>query len=220
VILGLLGAATAWRQRRAETIFLGAIIAATVIFNAKFRHWHADYCWGPRHLVALMPLTLMLAFPWLPDALERGRITLRRSALGLLLGVGLCVQLLGASLYWDHYIRVVIGVKDETAAPGWYQEHLSHAHYIPVFSPLRGHLWMLRHMLRGDSALFEDAPWRQVVPQPVRLEEARSRWRIDWWALNFLDGPDRAPLPGAILFAFLVFASLLAGGSLRKKLRT
>ena len=41
----------------------------SLVFNAKFRHWHADYCWGPRHLTALTPLVLLLAFPWLPEAL-------------------------------------------------------------------------------------------------------------------------------------------------------
>ena len=59
------GSAAAPRPRSSS-----AIIAISLVFNAKFRHWHADYCWGPRHLTALTPLALLLAFPWLPEALR------------------------------------------------------------------------------------------------------------------------------------------------------
>ncbi|HEX6838318.1 MAG TPA: hypothetical protein VF334_17195, partial [Polyangia bacterium] len=50
LVLAVLGARTAWLRRRAETAFLVAIVVVSLLFNAKFRHWHADYCWGPRHL--------------------------------------------------------------------------------------------------------------------------------------------------------------------------
>src|SRR6185436_13923580 len=184
LILGLLGLGTAWRRRRAETVLIAGMVVICLVFNAKFRHWHADYCWGPRHLVAVTPLLLLLAFPWLPEALTRGTVNLRRWALGALLGAGLSVQLLGAVFYWDHYIRVLIAVKDDTGASGWFQENLSHGHYIPVFSPIRGHWWLLKHLWRGEADLDRDAPWKPVVPQPAHLEDAWTRVRVDWWILN------------------------------------
>ena len=210
LVLAVLGAPVAYRRRRAETLFIGAIIAASLLFNAKFRHWHADYCWGPRHLTAVTPLAMLLAWPWLPEALQRGNVRLRKWALGLLLALGVSVQLLGASIYWDHYIRILIAVKDQTGASGWYTEHLSHGHYVPTFSPLRGQAWLLSHLVRNDPDLDDDAPWKSVVPYPVNLAEGWARTRIDWWPLEFaVDG--KSPKSAAILLALFVTLTLSTG---------
>jgi hypothetical protein len=219
ILLGVFGVATAWRRRRAETALFLALIVTTVLFNSKFRHWHADYCWGPRHLVAITPLILMLAFPWLPEALHRGRRRFRQVTLGALVGLGLCVQLLGSSFYWDHYIRMLIAVKDETGAPGWFQENLSHGHYIPDFSPLRGNVWMLRHFRHDDPELDRDAPWKAVMPMPANLADGWQRMRLDWWGLDWRPLPHGgadSPWPGAILFALLCAGTLFSAASLRR----
>jgi hypothetical protein len=203
LLLAVLGVGTAWRRRRAETAFLCAIIALSLVFNAKFRHWHADYCWGPRHLTALMPLAMLLAFPWLPEALARGRVRLRRWAFGGLVAAGVAVQLLGASIYWDHYIRALISVKDQLGSGGWYQEHLSHGHYIPAFSPLRGQWWLLRHLVKNDPDLDQDAPWKSIVPYPANMSEAWQRVRLDWWLLEFWQSDAKRRVDFALLFVML-----------------
>jgi hypothetical protein len=226
ILLGLLGIRESWRRRRAETVFIVSIIAIVVLFNAKFRIWHADYCWGPRYLTPIVPLFLLLAVPWLPDALARGRVALRRFAVGALAAGALTVQLLGASFYWDHYIRILIGVKDQTGAAGWFQEHLSHGHFIPEFSPLRGHAWMLSHLLRNDPDLDRDAPWKAVIPQPANLSEYWNRMRLDWWVLEFVEQPPppfAPPQPvfrgaGLLMLALLVDGAVLAGGAVRRRL--
>jgi hypothetical protein len=218
LVLGVLGLPTAWRRRRNETLLLCSIIAMVLVFNAKFRHWHADYCWGPRHLVNVTPLILLLALPWLPEALARGRRALRRAALGALLGAGVAIQLLGAAFYWDHYIRILIAVKDQTGAAGWFQENLSHGHYIPVFSPIRGHWWMLRHLIAGDPDLDRDAPWKSVVPQATSLAEQWPRIRIDWWLLNWLEGTNPPAVTGIVLLALLAGGATAAASSIDARL--
>jgi hypothetical protein len=215
-LLGILGAPTALRRRRAESLLLVSLVAIVVLFNAKFRHWHADYCWGPRHLTALLPLFTLLAFPWLPEAMARGRRRLRRVALAALLGAGLTANVLGASIYWDHYIRVLITVKDQAGAPGWYREHLSHGHYIPSFSPLAGHAWMLRHLIARDPALDRDAPWKDVVAVPVDLSDAWARLRPDWWLLDWVEKDLTA---GLALLVLLVGGAVGFGVSLRRGTR-
>ncbi len=217
LILGVLGVSTAWRRRRAETALFVAIIAAFLIMNAKFRHWHADYCWGPRHLVAITPIALLLAWPWLPEALARGRQKWRRLLLGGLVAVSLYVQVLGAAFYWDHYIRILIAVKDESGAAGWYGENLSHGHYIPVFSPLRGHAWMLRHFIHRDAELT-DVPWQPVVPQSVRISDEWHRVRIDWWLLNWIEAGKRSAAVGGALLTLWLGAAYALGASLRRRL--
>jgi hypothetical protein len=211
LVLAVLGVSTAWRRRRAETAFLLSIIALSLVFNAKFRHWHADYCWGPRHLTALTPIALLLAFPWLPEALRRGHVRLRKWAVGLLIAAGVYVQLLGASIYWDHYIRVLIAVKDQTGAGGWFQEHLSHGHYIPAFSPLRGQHWLLRHLVHDDPELDEDAPWHSIVPYPSNMSEAWTRVRLDWWMLEYVQGTEKHAKVAASLLLLMLAATTATG---------
>jgi hypothetical protein len=213
LLLAILGLRTAWQRRRAETLFLLGVIVISLLFNAKFRHWHADYCWGPRHLTAITPLMMMLAFPWLPEALERGRVRLRKAALGALVTVGVGVQLLGASIYWDQYIRALIAVKDQTGAWAWYQEHLSHGHYLPAFSPLRGQWWLLRHVIHSDPDLDRDAPWKSLVPQPANMTDVWNRARIDWWPLELTNlDPPRTKVAGIMLL--LLAAATTATGVL------
>jgi hypothetical protein len=212
LVLGLLGVREAFRRRRAETALIAGVIVVCTLFNAKFRHWHADYCWGPRHLMAVTPLIVLLAFPWLPEAMGRGRVRARQIALGLLLGVGLTVQLLGASLYWDHYIRILIAVKDQTGAAGWFQENLSHGHYIPSFSPLRGQVWLLRHFVKQDAELDRDAPWKSVIAAPADLSDGWRRLRIDWWALDWIEEKTHKPFwAGWAFFALLDVGAIVAG---------
>jgi hypothetical protein len=219
LVLGVLGLPTAWRRRRAETALLVSISLIVLAFNAKFRIWHADYCWGPRYLVPVMPLLLWLAFPWLPEALACGRVRLRRFALAALLASGVLVQGLGASLYWDHYIRVLIAVKEQTGASGWFTEHLSHGHFIPVFSPVRGHAWLLSHLLHNDPELDRDAPWKPVIAAPANLSDAWGRLRLDWWPLEFGSAPGTGPnlaLLGGALLLWLTASTLLLRRSLTR----
>jgi hypothetical protein len=215
LVLGILGLRTAWLRRRSETLLIGGIIVVCLLFNAKFRHWHADYCWGPRHLVSITPLLFLLAFPWLPEAV--GSSGLRRWALGLLLGAGLSMQLLGAAFYWDHYIRILISVKDDTGAAGWFQENLSHGHYLPVFSPIRGHWWLLKHVLRNDPDLDRDAPWKSVMPVPTRFEDAWGRVRFDWWVLNFTDNASKRQLTAAAAVFLLLGAATVGSAFLVRR---
>jgi hypothetical protein len=217
LIFGILGLATAWRERRAETLFLGSVIVVSLLFNAKFRHWHADYCWGPRHITAVTPTLMLLAFPWLPQALARGRTALRKTFFALVVAAGVSVQLLGASIYWDHYIRVLITAKDQTGASGWFGEHLSHGHYIPSFSPLRGQVWLVQHLIHGDEALDRDAPWKSVIPYPVDLRDAWTRVRFDWWLLEFTTGVP--PKPGFVLLGLMLLMTGVSGAWLLRPRR-
>ncbi len=220
LILTILGIGTAWRRRRAETAFFLSVIAVVMLFNAKFRHWHADYCWGPRHLVGIMPLFLLIAHPWIEEVVTRGRASLRRAALIALFSSGIAVQLLGASIYWDTYIRILIAVKDQTGAQGWFQENLSHGHYIPAFSPLRGQFWLLSHMVRNDSDLDRDAPWKSVIRQPANLDDGWGRLRFDWWAIDwFTPGVSSAPKAALALLALLGTGVALSASGVRRQLK-
>jgi hypothetical protein len=160
---------------------------------------------------------MLFALPWLPEALERGRVQLRRRLVALVVAAGVGVQLLGASIYWDHYIRVLIAVKDQTGSWGWYKEHLSHGHYLPSFSPLVGQAWLLSHVLRQDPDLDRDAPWKSLMPYPADLSDAWQRVRLDWWLLEYTTGDVPHPRVAAALFFLMLAATMATGLALRQR---
>jgi hypothetical protein len=217
LVLGVIAWPHFFRTHRPRALFLLALSAVVVLGNAKFRYWHADYCWGPRLLVPLTPAWVLPAADWIGPALARGRQKLRAIGVGALVGAGLYVQLLGASFYWDHYIRIAIAVKDQTGASGWYGEDLHHCHFIPQFSPLVGHAWLLRHRLLSDDDILADAPWRRVVAGNVNVanEFGASRidlWQLDWW--------QESRWWCVIILGLMSGAAIWSALSLRKKLRS
>lgn len=193
LVLGLLGLPTAWRRFRGETLLLLSIVGLVLLFSGKFRLWHGDYAWGPRYMVSLTPLIFLCALPWLPEALARGRRLLRRTAFATLLAVGLWVQFLGSALYWDHYLRIMISVKEQTGASGWSEDFIPHSYFVPQFSPLSGHFWLLGHMIRRDSDLDHDAPWKSLIPRRLNLASHWERVRPDWWLLDWVVPETPAP---------------------------
>jgi hypothetical protein len=225
LLLGLCAFPSYLRAQRPRALFLLAFTGVVTLVNAKFRYWHADFCWGPRLLVPLTPAWMIPAAHWIEGALARGRAGLRAAFVGALVGAGLWVQVLGASFYWDHYIRIAISVKDQTGATGWYGEDLHHCHFIPQFSPIVGHAWMLRHALLLDDDILADAPWKRVVGGPVNLVRDWQGVRLDWWGLDWfgLSPPPRDYPPAYAWGAALALLLLGLGGwsalGIRRRLR-
>jgi hypothetical protein len=117
---------------------------------------------------------------------------------------------------------MAIAVKDQTGAPGWFTEDLHHCHFIPQFSPLVGHTWLLRHVLHRDDDLLSDAPWRRVAPGKVNLAPEWSTTRIDWWGLDWFwpehPGSPTAPGWGAGVLVVLAATGASAALGLRRRL--
>jgi hypothetical protein len=216
LLLGLWGIPSAWRRDRRGTLLLLAIIAVVTIIHSQYRRWHGDYAWGPRYMVPLTPLWLLLALPWLDEALHRGRVHLRRGALALVLACGLAVQALGSAFYWDHYIRILVAVQRQAGMSGWSQEFLPFGYYVPQFSPVWGHAWMLEHYLRNDPQLVKDAPFKTLLTARLDLNENWAAMRLDWWALDW--GRDRTSARiAAVLIAVLAAGVMLSARSLYER---
>jgi len=218
LLLGAIALPSFLRNERRRAAFLLLFTAVVTLANARFRYWHADYCWGPRLLVPLVPAWLLPAAGWIEGALARGARALRALAVGALVGAGLWAQLLGSAFYWDHYIRIAIAVKDQTGASGWYGEDLHHCHFIPQFSPLVGHAWLLRHRLASDDDILADAPWRRVASTKVNIVNEWGATRFDLWAFDWFDRNGARGWGAAwLLVWFSVGGWSIAG--LRKRLR-
>jgi len=203
LILGLFGISHLWRKGRFDLLALLAVsVAPVLLYLAMLSHWTGDWCWGPRYCVFLTPALMLPAAFVIDHWLQlRPRVTL--VPIALVFCLGLIVQVLGNSLYWDHYIRVAqqariawLGVPNRSGASSPIVagvcdpcfEDIYPMTWLAPFNPIEGHWWLLQHVWNGDSAVLaeNDAAWHRYTWVPFVVDESYSRARIDWWFLNFL----------------------------------
>ena len=218
LLLSVLGLPQAWRTHRRMTLLVLSMAAVVAVISAKYPVWHGGYCFGPRYLVPLIPSLSLLAVPLLVRLWQTQR---RRFLLlvGLTGSLGLLVQGLGSALYWDHYCRVLAAVQRQALQPTWSEDHHVFGYFVPQFSPLLGHYWLLRHYLRHDPDLLLDAPWSQLLSAKLDLHDEWSRVRIDLWLFDWLPGPAKQNRPGYALLALLLISAGLSGWSLRGRMQ-
>jgi hypothetical protein len=216
LVLSLLGIGHALRTQRRLTWMVLGTVATVAAISAKYPVWHGGYCFGPRYLVPLIPLVMLLAVPWLSHLwqTQRSRLVL---AVALTGSLGAGVAGLGSALYWDHYCRVLAAVQHQALSPRWSEDHHAFGYYIPQFSPISGHLWLLRHLLRHDPDLHRDAPWKQLLPATLDLRDEFARLRIDLWTRDWLYGPHKRY--GFTIYALLVLGIGLSTWGLSRSLR-
>ncbi len=208
------------RRRFPRTLV--AIIVTTVpviIVYARSAFWHGDWAWGPRYLTFAVPA---LAFP-AALALDRWVSQKRRLLLAgtvtVVLGAGISVQVLGIAFYWDHYIRIVREVTPKwLGAPNragsnppdrggfcdaCFEDMYAHQ-WLPMFQPIKGHLWLARHVTFGHAwpKAEKDAPWHPSTTLVLYSQQYEAA-RIDWWALDWTEHRPKAVALGAALTLML-----------------
>jgi hypothetical protein len=218
----------AWHQRprlpRDFWAALGLTAAPVVLLYAKFSVWSGDWSWGPRYLLFLVAPLMVPVAVLLDDWIQR-RQRVRLALFGVVAAAGLCVQLLGAGVYWDYFIRLAqAGSTSWLGAPnrgGAYKspqgghcdpcfEDLYGHTYLPAFQPIEGHYWLIKHRLRGDrwDDAVADAPWRRYTDLP--LEATRKFY--PWPPLDFWYVPFSARFGAAARLLMLAFVLGTAGG--------
>jgi hypothetical protein len=149
----------------------------------------------------------------------------KKAVVGAVVAAGVAVQLLGASLYWDHFIRIAIDVKNQWLGhpnrSGAYIPERGRGHcdscfedtyeilWTPAFQPIRGHYWLVTSLAAGEDgrSAQADAPWRRYTSLEMNLASTYPRARIDWWGLLWLkDAPHTWKLG-------LMFLLLFVGGT-------
>ena len=192
-------------RRRASTAVLMALtVLPPILIHARLSFWHGDFAWGPRYCVFAVPV-LCLGLPFaIEAAVSVSSRAWRRAALALVwasLAGGLLVQLVGSAFYWDHFIRIGIDVRgrwlgESTLAGALVDgkgkchvctERLYGLHWLPQLQPIRGHLWLLRHVPFGHpwTRAEPDAPWHSDTSAVLDVADGYKRARVDWWGLDF-----------------------------------
>lgn len=200
-----------WRADRARAQLVLAVAAAVLLAAAQLDDWHGDPTWGPRRALPLVPLFVEAVALWWRARAGRPRRVLS-VGLALLTVVGIAVQTVGVTISPTTYLGVVTDVRVATGAPTWFAEEPTECHFIPQFSPIVGHAWLLSHKLRGDRRFDVDPPYKLLLPTPPKLESVWPRLSIDWFALGW---------PASVAIAWLGALALVAGGAawtLRRRL--
>ncbi|MBX3160199.1 MAG: hypothetical protein KF773_29805 [Deltaproteobacteria bacterium] len=195
-----------------------AMVAPVFLVYATYRSWSGEWAWGPRFFVWAVPV-MLVPLAWFVDA---ARTRWRRGVLGAVVALGLAVQVLGCALYWDHFIRIAIDVKNQWLGQpnrrGSYIADRGRGHcdscfedtyevlWTPALHPIRGHWWLLKSIARGDDARSAqaDAPWRGYTTLEMNLTQSYPRARVDWWGLLWIkDGKDLWGAGVAVLVALV-----------------
>ncbi len=75
-VLGLAAFGSTWRRDRATALLLGGTVVVLTLFYASQLYWDADRSYGPRYLVAILPLLCLPLTSWfdLPPRSMRRRV--------------------------------------------------------------------------------------------------------------------------------------------------
>lgn len=214
-LLGLLALPRFRRAHRREAWLISGLAVALVGVTAKWYGWHGDWAWGPRLLLPLAPLVILLAAPLVEQMMAGGLSRAWRVRLALLAILTLLVQ--GGGLLSEAGDYIVAA--NTLAAQAWYhpqfwpvRDDCELLHFSPRHSPLLGHWWQI-----GRGLLDRELP----PPWPVAAGNAApeltrwSGWRI--WCLDLAVGARAGvmPLPvkaGVTGAAGLMFCGALACG--------
>jgi len=195
--LVILAPAGVWKLRNHVIRWFGPVLAscsaAYLLLIACWYGYRGGNCWGPRLLMPVLPLLLLLA------GAAMGGLIAKRVAVALLVA-GFVVNLLGVLIYYQAYYTVAHSARKDI---DWRE---------PCFSQIPGHFWLLRVQWSkgGLNAPEEASPlWKRPTwisrypeaipppyshyedpilnPWPFRLELERPRLRrAEIWYLRAL----------------------------------
>lgn len=210
------------RERRPQGLLLLGVCLAVFAPHSIFHSWYGGWPWGPRYLVAITPLLLLPAVPYLDQlfaevafGIDRWRVRIRRAAVYGLTTAGVFVQVAGCSIYWDFYVRIVVNlVRSKGQDEIW--AYVSTV-FIPSFSPIVGHWWLLWHFMTGNKDLSTHVPWFIEVQRKVDLQ---GQWVIplDYWVVDWF-GPAGSPRVALAMIAVFSLGLLITGTRLLRAWR-
>jgi len=224
LLLSVLAIPLVIRRNRATMWALLLTAGPVVCLYSKFVFWSGDWCWGPRYILFVVaPMLVPAAF--LIDEYLRSRRWLALSFCGAVLLVGVGVQVVGASQYWDSYIRVSKSIQSRWLGSPNRAGALTPDHggicdpcfedfyvrnYTPAVQPIEAQWWMLKHRALSDpwAVADKDLPLHRYTS--LDIPEVRSWYENppwDWWKFGFVG---RHQTAGNLLLA-LFLAGIAAG---------
>ncbi len=223
-----------WREsflkNKAETILIALLIGGSLAIYSSWFAWHGDWCWGLRFLSCMPPFFLLVASPLVDNLIvkiksKNSKALLTASLVSVLAIVSFGTQILGIAIKSNQYILTASQVnllKGKFFNLDWpIRDDSLQIHFIPEFSPIAGHFWMLKTIYYRDTPnhekVYESPPWISLnqnwKPQDIKNE----RFKLNIWWLNSVEDTSThdSPAINKVALLFTLFFSLLVIGMIQ-----
>ena len=227
-LLAFKGLNKSFKKNKPETLMITSIILGTLAIYSSWYGWHGDWCWGLRYWSCIPPFFLLLAGPFI-DRLVLGCrkkiINYWKSTLVVfsVIILSFCIQILGITIKSNNYILVASNIdlfQGKFFSFKWpVRDDSLHLHFIPEFSPIAGHLWLLKIIFYRDNPvefpkIYSNPPWISLNKKWVlkNIEPRYYRYNV-WWMHLWANQPDNTkPILIKAGFFFITFLTLLVIG--------
>jgi hypothetical protein len=197
LVLGMIGLPAFMRRHRGPAWVAIALMLGGLLLHARWWAWHGDWSWGPRFLMPVLPFAFLPAagmlqrlYDWTGSPVRKRLSYILVAALFFL---GMWVQVVGLAVpYHSHLLAVTTQTQVFRGrlynAETWpIRDDMLQIRFIPEFSPIAGHWWMLRCIInRGTEEgerLRQSPPWIGLNPAwAVKDIKGLLSYNI-WWLL-------------------------------------
>ncbi len=226
-LLMFLGWKNSFTKNKAETILMALLIGGALAIYSSWFAWHGDWCWGLRFLSCMPPFFLLIAGPFVDNLVTKiksksSKALITASLALILVTISFGIQILGVGIKSNQYILKASQVnllKGKFFDLDWpIRDDSLQIHFIPEFSPIAGHLWMLKTIYYRDTPehqkVYENPPWislnSQWKPKNIKNED----FKLNIWWLNSWEKELAQNSPPMIKVAllFILFLLLFATG--------
>ncbi len=222
-LLAFFGWRRLFRRHPAETLTILSIIGGTLLLYGKWWAWPGGWSWGLRFWSCQPPFFMLLGAAFIENLLrewkERGTGYARSlTAVSLLVTVSFLTQIPGLCVRSNNYI--LLAAKADVLQGKFYdpahwnvRDDMLQLNFIPEFSPLAGHLWMMRviyHRNGGDFwEVYHSPPWKSLNPQWIVKEFHPEFFSYNIWWLNasIINPGGKLPI---LITAFLLLTTAIA----------
>jgi hypothetical protein len=205
------------RRHPVEIAVVFALSAPVVCVYAAFWAWHGDWSWGPRYMLPFMALWMLPV----ATVVEAGGV-LWRGAVAILAVLGVFVQVLGVAINAGTYLNMQttqIAPKVHDGQKLMIEQAQIDVHFVPEFSPLAGHFWLLKALLERwrdpgkrpeQYRALHDYPWLRAGQEQWKPEHPEQGLILDLWPAD----PPKEMGPDALRTFAPALAALAALGLL------
>jgi 4-amino-4-deoxy-L-arabinose transferase-like glycosyltransferase len=103
----IVGAFLFWRRHRPEFLVITGVVVTSLVFLAKYDHWHGGGCWGPRLLLPITPFLILPLGSLLEEIPKKSYLNL---LLATLIALSVIIQILGVSVGYARFLQKVYGL--------------------------------------------------------------------------------------------------------------
>ncbi len=222
-LLAFPGLKKSFYNNKAETLMIGSIILGLWLILSTWYGWHGDWSWGLRYWCCMPPFFLILASPFIDQMILNIRKRIKNwwnSAIlvSAIIILSFFIQTLGVLIKSNHYILTAAEVEvfqGKFFNKDWLiRDDSLQLHFFPEFSPIAGHLWMIKVLFYRDSPklpeITSSQPWGALneLWKIKKINPDYFRYNI-WWMHIWVNQPENI---NSILikagFLFTIFLSL------------